>query len=144
MAPLPTAPELRCGSLNVDRFALPVSRAPCREPIGRVEQPSVAGFGREQDQLTDGDEAAVVIGGPALNVADLIGQTKTLALDDPLARSTPDRFSTASGPGGDCHGNLHPAVWRSAGLRLPLLRPHCHLRLPQRAVAARAGGALLP
>jgi len=33
-----------------------------REPIGRVEQPSVAGFGREQDQLTDGDEAAVVIG----------------------------------------------------------------------------------
>ena len=39
---------------------------------------------------------------------------------------------------------VHPAVRRSAGLRLPLLRPHCHLRLPQRAVAARAGGALLP
>src|SRR6202035_4487374 len=31
----------------------------------------------------------------------------------------------------------------SAGLRLPLLRPHCHLRLAQRAVAARAGVALL-
>src|SRR6202040_2258165 len=27
---------------------------------------------------------------------------------------------------------------------LPLLRPHCHLRLPQRAVAARAGCVLLP
>src|SRR6202030_3486023 len=107
-------------------------------------QPSIAGFGGEQDQLTDGNDVAVVIGGPALNIAHLIGQTKTLALDDPLARSTPDRFSTASVPGGDCHGNLHPAVWRSAGLRLPLLRPHCHLRLPQRAVAARAGGALLP
>src|SRR6202045_3547509 len=144
IAALPTDGERGIGFLDGDRFAPPVPSQPAREPIGGVEQPSIAGFGGEQDQLTDGDDVAVVIGGPALNIAHLIGQTKTLALDDPLTRSTPDRFSTASGPGGDCHGNVDPAVWRSAGLRLPLLRPHCHLRLPQRAVAARAGGALLP
>src|SRR5580704_8472302 len=50
------------------------------------------------------------------------------SFDDPLARSTPDRFPTLSGPGGDCHGIVHPAVRRSAGLRLPLLRPYSHLR----------------
>src|SRR5712671_5790689 len=89
-------------------------------------------------------DAAVMIGCPALDIAHLIGQTKTLALHNPLAWSTPDGFSTPSGPGGDCHGIVHPAVRRSAGLRLPLLRPHCHLRLPQRALAARAGRALFP
>ena len=39
----------------MDRFVLPVSSQPCREPIGGVEQPSIAGFGGEQDQLTDGN-----------------------------------------------------------------------------------------
>jgi len=37
----------------VDRFALPVSSQPCGELIGGVEQPGIAGFGGEQDQLTD-------------------------------------------------------------------------------------------
>src|ERR1700745_3519792 len=132
------------GSLEVAPLAVAASSQPCREPIGGVEQPGITGFGGEQDQLTDGDDAAVVSGRPAVNIAPLIGETKTLALHASLARSTPDGFSTPSGPRGDCHGSVHPAVRRSAGLRLPLLRPHCHLRLPQRAVAARAGGALLP
>jgi len=141
---LPADGERGIGFLDVDRFALPVSSQPRGQPIGRVEQPGIAGFGGEQDQLTDGDDAAVASGCPVLNIAHLVGQTKTLALHDPLAWSTPDGFSTPSGPGGDCHGIVHPAVRRSAGLRLPLLRPHCHLRLPQRLGAARAGGALLP
>ena len=34
---------------------------------------------RKRDQLTDGDDAAVVSGCPALNIAYLIGETKTLA-----------------------------------------------------------------
>src|SRR6202040_4344771 len=144
VAALPTDRKRGIGFLDVDRFALPVSSQPCREPIGGVEQPGIAGFGGEQDQLTDGNDAAVVIGCPALDIAYLIGQTKTLALHNPLAWSTPDGFSTPSGPGGDCHGIVHPAVRRSAGLRLPLLRPHCHLRLPQRALAARAGRAFFP
>ncbi len=85
----------------MDRFALPVSSQPCGEPIGGVEQPGIAGFGGEQDQLTDGDDAAVVMSGcPALDIAHLIGETKTLALHDPLARSTPDGFSTPSGLAG--------------------------------------------
>src|SRR5580700_7145441 len=84
----------RCGSVRS-----PVSSQPCREPIGGVEQPGIAGFGGEQDQLTDGNDAAVVIGCSALDIAHLIGETKTLALDDSAARSTPDRFSTASGQG---------------------------------------------
>src|SRR5580693_499357 len=122
----------------------PSRASPTASRLTGSSRPGIAGFGGEQDQLTDGDDAAVVIGCPALNIAHLIGETKTLALHDPLARSTPDRFSTPSGPRGDCHGIVHTAVRRSAGLRLPLLRPHCHLRLPQRAVAARAGSALLP
>src|SRR6516162_4408242 len=139
---LPTDRERGIGFPDVDRFALPVSSQPCGQLIGGVEQPGIAGFGGEQ--LTDGDDAAVMSGCPALDIVHLIGETKTLALHDPLARSTPDGFSTPSGPRGDCHGIVHPAVRRSAGLRLPLLRPHCHLRLPQRAIAARASGALLP
>ena len=39
---------------------------------------------------------------------------------------------------------IRRAVRQPADVRLPLLRPHCHSRLPQRPVAARAGGALLP
>src|SRR4029077_20684262 len=129
IAALPTDGERGIAFFDVDRFALPVSSPPAREPIGGVEQPGIAGFGGEQDQLTDGNNAAVVIGCPALDIAHLIGQTKTLALHNPLAWSTSDGFSTPSGPGGDCHGIVHPAVRRSGGLRLPLLRPHSH-RLP--------------
>src|SRR6476620_8443745 len=91
---LPTDRERGIGFLDVDRFALPVSSQPCREPIGGVEQPGIAGFGAEQDQLTDGDDAAVMIGCPAPDIAHLIGQTKILALHNPLAWSTPDGFST--------------------------------------------------
>jgi len=38
-----------------------------------------------------------MLGGPALNIAHLIDQPKTPALDDPLARSTLDGFTTPSG-----------------------------------------------
>ena len=74
------------------------------------EQPGIAGFGGEQDQLTDGDDAAVVIGRVALNVAHLIGQTKILAPDDLLAGSAPGSFATLGGSWGGCHGIIHPAV----------------------------------
>src|SRR5690242_5327304 len=132
---LPTDGKGGIGFLDVDRFALAVSSQPYGEPIGGVEQPGIAGFGGEQDQPTEGDDAAVLIGGPALNIAHLIGETKTLALHDPLARSTLDGFTTPSEPCGDCHGTVHPAVRGPDRVRLPLLRPHCHLRLPQRSLA---------
>jgi hypothetical protein len=116
----------------VDRFVLAVSSQPCREPIGGVEQPGIAGFGGEQDQLTDSEDAAVVIGCPALNIAHLIGETETLALDDRLARSTPDGFSTPGGPRGDCHGIVHPAVRRprpAPGQALLAFVYHCFDRI---------------
>src|SRR5580704_4574704 len=109
-----------------------------------IEQPCIAGFGREQDQPTNRDDASVVLGRPVLDVADLIGQPNAAAFHDPLARATLDRFSIPTGSRGVCHGPVHPTVRQLAGLRLPLLRPHRHIRLPQRAVAARAGGELLP
>ena len=59
IAALPTDGEGGIGFLDVGRFALAVSSQPCGEPIGGVEQPGIAGFGGEQDQLTDGDDAAV-------------------------------------------------------------------------------------
>src|SRR6516225_2128342 len=77
-------------------------------------------------------------------MAHLIGQTKIPAADNLLAGSAPDPFPTLGGSWGDCHGIVHPAVWGSAGLRLPLLRSHRHIRLPERLVATRAGSALLP
>ena len=60
IAALPTNGEGGIGFLDVDRFALAVSSQPCGEPIGGVEQPGIAGFGGEQDQLTESDDAAVV------------------------------------------------------------------------------------
>ena len=69
-------------------------------------------------------------------LATEIGQTKIPAPDDLLAGSAPDLFATLGGSWGGCHGIVYPAVRRRAGVRLPLLRPHCHLRLPERPVAA--------
>src|SRR5258705_12282937 len=95
--------------LDVDRLVLPLSSQPCGELVGEVEQPGITGFGGEQDPLTDRDDAAVAVGCPALNIAHLIGQTKTLAFHDPLARSTPDGFSRPTGLHGYGHGIVHPA-----------------------------------
>ena len=63
----------------MNQLAFTVSSQPCGEPISGVEQPGIAGFGGEQDQLTEGDDVAVMWGGPALNIAHLIGETKTFA-----------------------------------------------------------------
>src|SRR5208282_5295962 len=53
---------------------------PCGELIGRVEQPGVAGFGRQQDKLTNSDDAPMAVSSPALDVADLVGEAKALPL----------------------------------------------------------------
>ena len=77
IAALPTNREGGIGFFDVDWFG-PITGQPRGELIGRVEQPSVAGFGGEQDKLTDGDDAPVVAGCPTLNVAHLIGETELL------------------------------------------------------------------
>ena len=50
------------------------------EAIGGVEEPSIACFGREQDKLVDGDEASVMSGGPSLDGANLVGESKPRAV----------------------------------------------------------------
>jgi len=50
------------------------------EVIGGVEEPSIACFGREQDKLVDGDEASVMSGGPSLDGANLVGESKPRAV----------------------------------------------------------------
>jgi hypothetical protein len=61
IAALPTDREGGIGFFDADRFALAVSSQPCCESIGGVEQPGITGFGREQDQLTNPDDAAVIV-----------------------------------------------------------------------------------
>jgi hypothetical protein len=48
IAALPTDRERGIGFLDVDRLVLTVSSQPCREPIGGVEQPSIASFGGDR------------------------------------------------------------------------------------------------
>src|SRR5947208_3653047 len=110
MAKVVSVSSMWIGSFSPSRASLAASWS-----AGSSSQASPLGsrgFGGEQDQLTDRDDAAVAVGCPALNIAHLIGQTKTLAFHDPLARSTLDGFSRPTGPRGDGHGIVHPAVRR--------------------------------
>ncbi len=59
---------------DVDGFGVAVAGQPCGELIGRVEQPGVAGFGRQQYKLTNSDDAPMAVSSPALDVADLVGE----------------------------------------------------------------------
>jgi hypothetical protein len=61
----------------------------------------MTGVSGEQDHLTDGDDAAVVIGRPALDIAYLISQTKIPAPDDLLAGSTLEVLRPLVGLGGN-------------------------------------------
>ena len=85
IAALPVDREGGIGFFDVDGFGVAITGEPGGELIGRVEEPGIAGFGREQDKLTDGDDAPVMVGGATLNVADLIGETEALAIDHALA-----------------------------------------------------------
>jgi hypothetical protein len=62
----------------VDGFGVAVAGQPCGELIGRVEQPGVAGFGREQDKLTNSYDAPIAVSSPSLVGADLVGEAKAL------------------------------------------------------------------
>ena len=79
---LPLDRESRVGIFDADRFRITVAGHPRRQVIGRIEQPRIAGFGREENQLANGDNAPVVLGSPTLNVAHLVGKAKTLAVCD--------------------------------------------------------------
>ena len=54
---LPLDDEAGIVFFDVDGFGVAVAGQPCGELIGQVEQPGVAGFGRQQDKLTNSDDA---------------------------------------------------------------------------------------
>jgi hypothetical protein len=62
--------------------------------VESIEQPRITGFGREKNQLANGDDTLVVLGSPTLNVVDLIGKAKTLAVDHTFAGSPSNPLST--------------------------------------------------
>src|ERR1700751_2309566 len=98
---LPLDGEVGVALFEVDGFWIAV---PCQrrgESVLFIEQPGISALGREQDKLTDRDDSSVVPGGAALNVAYLIAETKVLAVNHALARSTLDGFS------GSGHGAVH-------------------------------------
>ena len=74
------------------------SGSPSRASRARADrsgqQPRVAGVGGKQDKLAYCNYAPILICCPALNVANLVDQTKGLAIHHALARSTLDRFAT--------------------------------------------------
>src|ERR1700735_149691 len=92
-----------------------------------IEQPCIAGFGREQDQPTNRDDASVVVGRSGLDMrtssARRMLPPSTIRL--PVTRLTD--FRTLPGLAGFCHGPVLPAVRQLACLRLTLLRPHSHI-----------------
>ena len=53
--------------------------------IVAVDDPGIAGFAGEQRELTDVDDAPVVIGGAADDITDLVAKTKARAPDHALA-----------------------------------------------------------
>src|SRR5262249_6139559 len=120
IAPLPTDGERGIGFLNVDRFAVAVSSQSCREPVAWVEQPGIAGFGGEQDQLADGHDTALLMGRLTPNIPPLSAQTKFPAPDDLLAGSAPVSFATLDVSWGGLPWNYSPSCsatcWRSSML----------------------------
>ena len=66
------------------------------------------------------DDASVMVGGPLLDVAHLVGQPNATAFHDPLARVTLNRFSIPSSLGLDLYTLL--------AYRLPRLDRDLHLR----------------
>src|SRR5208337_2090521 len=83
--------EAGVGFLKGDSFRVAVAGEACGEAIGGVEEPSIACFGREQDKLVGGDDASVMSGGPSLDGANLVGESKPRAVAHSFARSGLDR-----------------------------------------------------
>ncbi len=73
------------GFFDVERFGVALAGEPECEGIVAVDDPGIAGFAGEQRELTDRDDAPIVIGGAASDIADLVGKTKACAINRALA-----------------------------------------------------------
>jgi hypothetical protein len=85
VSPLPLDREASVGVLDVDRLGIAITGQPRGQVVESIEQPCIAAFGREENQLANGNNALVVLGSPTLNVAHLVGKAKTLAVHHPFA-----------------------------------------------------------
>src|SRR5262245_47381789 len=94
IAPLPPDGERGIGLLDVDRFAVAVSSQSYREPVVGVEQPGIAGFGGEQDQLADSHDTVVLMGRLTLNISAPHRPDENPCPDHLLAGSAPASFAT--------------------------------------------------
>jgi hypothetical protein len=65
VAPVPFNREGGLVFFDVEWFGVPIAGQPCSELIGGVQQPRIASLGGKQDKLADGDDAPIVLGGPA-------------------------------------------------------------------------------
>ena len=83
----PSDLEAGVGFLKGDRFGIAVAGEARGKVIGGVEEPSIACFGREQDKLVGGDDASVTSGGPSLDGANLVGESKPRAFAHSFGRS---------------------------------------------------------
>ena len=84
--PLPVNREGGLVFFDVEWFGVPIAGQPCGELIGRFNQPRIARLGGKQDNLTDRNDAPIMLGSSAQNVANFVGETKVLAIHDALAR----------------------------------------------------------
>jgi hypothetical protein len=76
IAPIPVNREGGLVFFDVEWFGVPIAGQPCGELIGRFNQPRIARLGGEQDNLTDRNDAPIMLGSSAQNVANFVGETK--------------------------------------------------------------------
>jgi hypothetical protein len=93
VVPLPSDSKPSLSLLEVQILRVTITSQTSGQPVGGIEQPRIAGIGGEQHQRSNGDKAAIVFGGSALDVFDLLGQLKVLAGDGSLPRSTLESLS---------------------------------------------------
>src|ERR1700720_736561 len=75
IAPLPVNREGGLVFFDVEWFGVPIAGQAYGELIRRVKQPRIARFGGEQDKLTNRDDAPIMLGSPAQDVANFVGET---------------------------------------------------------------------
>src|SRR5215469_5917497 len=77
--PGPGDGEVGVGLIDVDWIGIAIARQSNGQPLGRIQQPGIAGVGGKQRQRADADKAPVVEGRTALDVTHFIGQAPVLA-----------------------------------------------------------------
>ena len=105
---------------------------PRGQVIGGIQDPGVAAFGREQQELADRYDAAVALGGQTLNVPNFVGEMNILSFDPSainwrsVLHAAPASRGASKGPlrfaVSVFHGRLHGLEDRVT--RVPMIARH--------------------